>query len=146
MDSAARRRRRGPSLCPAGRSGQVALGQQQPRPFRRDGVEQAVHGGARRELRGLADGVRGTGLIPAGLPDPGQRHQAGGQRGGVDELTAQRYALSDVLERHVKLVPLVGHLGQAYVRGACGRRGRRPAGAVISSVRRQVRTAASNRP
>ncbi len=107
---------------PAGRSGQVALGQQQPRPFGRDGVEQAVHGGARRELRGLADGGQGTGLIPAGLPDPGQRHQAGGQRGGVDELTAQRYALSDVLERHIKLVPLVGHLGQANVRGAGGRR------------------------
>ncbi len=112
-------------LRPAGGSSEIALGQQQPRPLRRDGVEHP--GRARLGLPGLADGRQGPRRITVGLPDPRQRHQAGGQRRGVEEPAAQRDALADMPQRHVELVPLVGHLAQAHVRGAGGRQ-RRPAG------------------
>ena len=112
-------------LRPAGGLGQVALSQQQPRPLRRDRVEQP--GRARRGLRGLADRLPGPGRVTAGLLDPRQRRQAGGQRREVGELAAQHNALAGMPERRVELVPLVGHLAQAHIRGACSRQ-RRPGG------------------
>ena len=110
---------------PPGGLGQIALGQQQPGMLRRDRVEQP--GRARRGLPGLDDRLPGPGRIAAGLPDPRQRRQAGGQGPQVGELAAQRNALADMPERRVELVPLVGHLAQAHIRGACGRQ-RRPGG------------------
>jgi hypothetical protein len=67
--------------------------------------------------------IQRPGRITAGLPDPRQRHQAIGQRRGVDELPAQRDALGDVSECHAEFVPLVGNLGQAHM-GGTGRRQR----------------------
>ena len=73
-------------LRPASSSGKVALGQQQPGMLRRDRVEQPDR--ARLGPHGLADRLQRPGGITAGLPDPRQRHKAGGQRRGVDELPA----------------------------------------------------------
>lgn len=42
-----------------------------------------------RDPLGLGDGIQGAGRITAGLPDPRQGGQAGGQRQGRDELAAQ---------------------------------------------------------
>ena len=84
-------------------------------------------GRPRHGLHGLADCLPGPGRITAGLPDPRQRRQAGGQRREVGELAAQRNALAGMPERRVELVPLVGHLAQAHIRGACSRQ-RRPGG------------------
>ena len=107
---------------PAGGRGDLALGQQQPGPLRRDGVEQA--GRARRDQPGLAHRRQGPGRITVGLPDPRQGSQASGQRLGVGEPPAQRDSLSDMLERGVELVPLVGHLAQAHLRNTGGGQGR----------------------
>ena len=83
-------------LRPAGGPGDVTLGQQQPGPLRRDGIEQARHVRARRGQPGLADRLEGAGRLAVGLPDPRQHRQASGQRRGEDELAAQRDALGDV--------------------------------------------------
>src|SRR5690348_1203546 len=109
---------------PAGRARQVTLGQEQPCPFRRHGVEQAVYRGTRGEPPGLPDRIQGSDLVAAGLPDPGQGDQAGRERGGVGELTAQGDARGDVPERGVELIALVGVLAQVDIGGADGRGGR----------------------
>ena len=75
-------------LGPAGRSGDVALGQQQPRPLRGDGVEQAGHPLAQCGPSGLAHGLQCPARITLGLPDPRQGHQARAQRRGIEELPA----------------------------------------------------------
>jgi hypothetical protein len=113
-------------VCPPGGRGEVALGQQQPRPLRRDGVDQAGQGRARRDPPGLLDGVQRTDGITAGLPDPGQRRQPRGQRQGVGELAAQGYAIGEGLQGCIELAPLVGHLGHAHLRDARGGQGRPP--------------------
>jgi hypothetical protein len=71
---------------PADGSVHVALGQQQPGPLCRDGIERS--GGIWRGLHGLFHRGQGSGRISAGLPDPGQHGQAECQRRGVDELPA----------------------------------------------------------
>ena len=123
-----------PFLRPAGGRGDVALGQQQPRPLRRDRVQQAGHRRARRDPPGLAHRLQGARLIPLGLPNPRQRGQARGQRLGVAELAAQRDALGDVADGSVKLVPLVGHLRHAHVSAPAAGRAGWPGAAVISSA------------
>jgi hypothetical protein len=65
-------------LCSAGGRGDVTLGQQQPRPLRRDGVEQAGHRRARCGPLGLAHRLQCPCGLTFGLPDPRQRRQAGG--------------------------------------------------------------------
>jgi hypothetical protein len=72
-------------LRPGGGCRDVALGQQQPRPLRRNRVERAGHLRARRGPLSLAYRFQGAGRITGGLLDPRQRRQAGGQRRGVDE-------------------------------------------------------------
>ena len=91
-------RRRGHAACPAGGRGDVAVGQQQPRPQGREGVEQAGHAGARRGPLSMADCLQGAGRIPLGLPDPRQGGQARGQRLGVAEPPAPRDALGDAVQ------------------------------------------------
>jgi len=59
-----------------GRSGQVALGQQQPGPPGRNRVEQARR--AWCGLFGLGDRLQLPGRIAGGLPDHGQGGQAAG--------------------------------------------------------------------
>ena len=54
------------------------------------------------------------GRITGGLPDHRQGGQAAGQRGGVDELAAQRDALGRVPQGEVELVPLAADLGQPH--------------------------------
>ena len=49
---------------PAGGRSDLALGQQQPRPLRRDGVEQAGHSRARRHPPGLAHRLQRTSVVP----------------------------------------------------------------------------------
>ena len=53
-------------LRPALGGGQVALGEQEPRSLRRDGVERA--GRARRGLPRFADRLQGLGLVTGRLP------------------------------------------------------------------------------
>ena len=67
---------------PAGSRDDLALRQQQPRPLRRNRVEQAGHIRARRRPPGLAHRLPGPGRVAPGLPDPRQGGQAGGQRLG----------------------------------------------------------------
>jgi hypothetical protein len=110
---------------PAGGRRDIALGQQQPRPLRRDGVEQGGHVRARRDPPGLFHRLQGASMVARGLPDPGQGRQAGGQWWGVDEPPAQRDALGDVLQGGGKLAPLVGDLGHAHMSDARGGQGRR---------------------
>jgi hypothetical protein len=107
-------------LRPAGGCGDLALGQLQPGPLRRDRVEQAGHARARPGLHGLLHRLPGAGRVALGLADPRQRGQAGGQRLGEVHLAARPDSLADVPEGRVELVPLVGHLGQAHVRDADG--------------------------
>ena len=111
-------------MGPAGGRGGLAPGEQQPGPLRRDGVEQAGHGRARRGPPGLFHRLPGPARVTAGLPDPRQRGQAGGQRLGEVELPAQREAPGEMPEGRVEFVPLVGHLGQAHVPDARGGQGR----------------------
>ena len=83
---------------------------------------------ARHRRRGPSpDRVQGSGLVAAGLPDPGQGHQAGRERGGIGELAAQGNACGDMPERGVELIALVGILAQVDV-GGTGGRSRRPSG------------------
>ena len=107
-------------MGPAGGCGDLALGQQQPCPLRRDRVEQNSYSWTRRHPAGLAHRLQGSARITLGLPDPGQRRQAGGQRRGEVHPAAQRDALGDVPQGSVKLAPLVGHLRQAHLRHASG--------------------------
>ena len=101
------------------------MGQQQPGLLGRDRVERP--GLRLRGPHGLPHRVQRPGLIPPGLPDPGQRHQAGCQRRDIGELAAQLDALGDLLQRGVEFAPLAGHLRQAHIPDA--RRGqRRPVG------------------
>jgi hypothetical protein len=65
-------------LDPATGGGHVALGQQQPGPFGRDGVEQAGHARIRGEARCLAHRVDGPGRVPLRLLDPREQGQADG--------------------------------------------------------------------
>ena len=71
----------------AGR-GDIALGQQQPRPLRGHRVEQGDHLRAQPGLPCLAHRRYGGGRITVRLPDPGQDGQAGGQRRGEGQLPA----------------------------------------------------------
>jgi hypothetical protein len=64
-------------LDPAGGLGDLAVGQRQPGPNRRQGVEQADHGGAQLDPLGLTDRRQRAGPVTLGLPDPGQNGQAG---------------------------------------------------------------------
>ena len=105
-------------LRESGRRGQVALGQQQPGPLGGDRVEQA--GRTWCGLAGLGDRLQRPGRIAGGLPDPRQRGQAAGQRGGVDELAAQRDALGRVPQGDAEFVPLVGNPGQPRIARAGG--------------------------
>jgi hypothetical protein len=102
----------------------VALGEQQPRPLRGDGVEQAGHGRVQRRLPGLGHRLQRSGRVALGLPDPGQSGQPRAQRRRVPELPAQRDAIVDLQESAVELIALVGHLGEANMRGSSGRRPR----------------------
>jgi len=96
---------------------------QQPCTLRRDRVKQVGHGRARRGPLGLADRFQGSGRIAFGVPDPGQRCQAGGQRLGPVHLPTACDALGHVAEGSIKLTPLVGHLGHAHISDAgCGQR------------------------
>ncbi|MFZ2114415.1 MAG: ABC transporter ATP-binding protein, partial [Solirubrobacteraceae bacterium] len=102
---------------------ELSGGQEQPRPPRRDGVEQpGWWSGA--GSHGFVHRIEGTGRIAPGLPYPRQRGQACGQGHRVDERAAQRDAPFGVVQRSVELVPLVGQLGQAHIRRARGRRRR----------------------
>ena len=112
------------ALAPAVGGGDVALGEQQPRPLRRDGVEQVGHVRTWRHPLGLADRLQGTRVVALGLPDPGQGGKTRGQRLDVVELPAPRNALGDVLHSGVQLAALVGDLGHAHLRDASGGRGR----------------------
>ena len=112
-------------LRPPGGSGKVALGQQQPRPLRRDRVEQA--GRARRACP--ASPIASS--APAGSPLACRIHASvtrPAASGGV-WTNCRHSAMPSVTCRsaRVELVALVGHLGQAHMRGA-RRRQRRPAG------------------
>ena len=127
----------------SGRGGQVALGQQQPGPLGGDRVEQACRTWC--GLAGLGDRLQRPGRIAGGLPDPRQRGQAAGQRGGVDELAAQRDALGRVPQGEAEFVPLVGDPGQPRIARTGGWR-RRPDVTRLSSACSQVAAAASRRP
>ena len=61
---------------PAGGSSDIALGQHQPCPVRRDWVETITHGRARGYPIGLAHRFQGARLVASGLPDPCQSGQA----------------------------------------------------------------------
>ena len=95
---------------PAGGFGRLTLGQQQPRPLGRDGVDES--GRARR-------GLPASPLPPpARRPDrraagriPCERSQAAGQRRPVGQLAAERHALGDLAQREVEFVALIGHIG-----------------------------------
>jgi hypothetical protein len=77
--------------------GDLAAGQQQPRPPDRHRVVQRDHLRAQLDPLGLADRLQRAGRITLGLPDPGQHAKAGGQRLGVGQLLAQRDPLGHVL-------------------------------------------------
>ena len=110
---------------PRGR-GHVTLGQQQPRPLRRNRVEQA----SRRSGEAcLASPIASR--APAGSPVACRIHASVTRPAAsdvlVEKLAVKRDALGDIPQRAVELVPLVGHFGQAHVHEADGRRWR-PAG------------------
>jgi hypothetical protein len=120
-------RAQAPLFCPADGRSHVALGQQQPRSVRRNGVGQVGHGRARAGPLGLNDRFAGAGCVTLSLADPRQRGKTGGQRLGFAELPAPRDAVGDVAEGSLKLVPLVFHLRHAHVPDASDRE-RRPTG------------------
>src|SRR5262245_36552427 len=84
-------------LGPASGGGALAVGEQQPRPPHRHGVEKRYHPWARLNPLGLADRVQRTGRIALRLPDPGQHAKAGGQRAGGGDLPAPRGALGGLV-------------------------------------------------
>ena len=119
---------------PPGGDGEVALGQVQPGLLGRDRAEQFSH---RRigDASGLRHRVQRAGGVASGVPGPGQRGQAVGQRVGNDELATERKALVEYPGGGVEVTALVGHPGHSNVRGACGEQaGLADRGAVIQGA------------
>ena len=112
---------------PLGGLGELALGEQQPHPFRAGRVEQVNHVRAGPDFPGFTD--RRPGGVPAakGQLDPGEDDEAFGQRPGrsyrpgPSKLPAACHTLGRMLQRGGQLVPLVQHCGHAKLHQAQGR-------------------------
>ena len=92
---------------PAGGGGQLALGQQQPRPLHRGREDQVGDRlSAGQDPFGVLDGGEGAGLVAACLADPGEGGQACHLPLGVAEPPTQFDTLVGVVKGGVQLVLL----------------------------------------
>jgi hypothetical protein len=111
---------------PADGSGQLALGQQQPRPLHRGREDQVGDRlSAGQDPLGVLDGGEGAGLVAARLADPGEGGQACHPPLGVAEPPTQFDTLVGMVKGGVQLVLLPQDLGQADMRHPRGRPRRR---------------------